>query len=401
MPSRHRARGLRARGDRARRRVGSLLRPRRRLRPAARVDRRAARRRARARRRHERLAPGLRLSRRAARRARRARARRGADVRPAAEDPPRLGAEIVGLPMDDDGLQVDALERALATARSPRSSTRSRRSRTRAAARSRRERRRRIAELAREHDLLVLEDDPYGLVRYEGEAPPTIFELEGGTNVAYCVVVLEDDRARRPRRLLRPAAGARGAQIEALAVSTYISPPFLTQATVLRVREPGRFEPNLERVSGLLGARRDAMLDGARAALARGRELEPARGRLLHLARPPVAPRGRAARARGRRRRHRSSRAPTSSPAAGRRALAAARVQLRLARRDRRGRLGARGATARRAGAGARSSCDEQDPADEADREAEQDQPDERHAGRREHEVDVHRFRFSSTNAIA
>ena len=43
------------------------------------------------------------------------------------------------------------------------------------------DRRRRVAELAAEHDLLVLEDDPYGLVRYEGEAPPSLFDLSGGS----------------------------------------------------------------------------------------------------------------------------------------------------------------------------------------------------------------------------
>ena len=51
------------------------------------------------------------------------------------------------------------------------------------------------------------------------------------------------------------------AQIEALAVSTYISPPFLTQATVYEFVRRGNFEPNLERVNGLLKARRDAMLE--------------------------------------------------------------------------------------------------------------------------------------------
>src|SRR6059058_5465788 len=80
----------------------------------------------------------------------------------------RLGAEIVGLAMDDDGLQVDALERALADGDKPAflytiATFQNPSGRTLGA-----ERRRRIVELAREHDLLVLEDDPYGLVRYEG-----------------------------------------------------------------------------------------------------------------------------------------------------------------------------------------------------------------------------------------
>ena len=43
-------------------------------------------------------------------------------------------------------------------------------------------------------------------------------------------------------------------------MSTYISPPFLTQATVHELMTRGAFEPNLERIRGLLKARRDAML---------------------------------------------------------------------------------------------------------------------------------------------
>jgi DNA-binding transcriptional MocR family regulator len=50
-------------------------------------------------------------------------------------------------------------------------------------------------------------------------------------------------------------------EIEAFAVSTYISPPYLSQATVLEFARRGSFEPNLERVNGLLRERRDAMLE--------------------------------------------------------------------------------------------------------------------------------------------
>ncbi len=43
-------------------------------------------------------------------------------------------------------------------------------------------------------------------------------------------------------------------------MSTYISPPFLTQATVHELIVRGAFEPNLDRIRGLLEQRRDAML---------------------------------------------------------------------------------------------------------------------------------------------
>ena len=45
------------------------------------------------------------------------------------------------------------------------------------------------------------------------------------------------------------------------AVSTYISPPLLTQAAVHELIARGAFEPNLERITGLLRAQRDAMLE--------------------------------------------------------------------------------------------------------------------------------------------
>src|SRR3954447_20531960 len=172
----------------------------------------------------------------------------------------RLGAEIVGLPMDNEGLQVDALERALADSEKPAfvytiATFQNPSGRTLSS-----ERRRRVAELAREHGVLVLEDDPYGLVRYEGAAPPTIFELEGGDNVAYASSFSKTVAPGvRVGYFILPAELA--AQIEALAVSTYISPPFLTQATVHEFIERGNFEPNLERVRGLLRSRRDAMLE--------------------------------------------------------------------------------------------------------------------------------------------
>jgi 2-aminoadipate transaminase len=171
-----------------------------------------------------------------------------------------LGAEIVALPMDDEGLDPDSLEAELRrgpkpvllytipTFQNPSGRTLST------------ERRRRIAELARDHELLVLEDDPYGLVRFEGEAPPSLFELEGGERVAYSSSFSKTvaPGVRVGYFVLPPELAA---ATEAAAVSTYISPPFLSQATVYEFILRGRFEPNLQRVRGLLKARRDAMLE--------------------------------------------------------------------------------------------------------------------------------------------
>ncbi len=183
----------------------------------------------------------------------------------------RLGAEIVGLPMDDEGLQPDALEQALASGEKPAflytiATFQNPSGRTLSE-----ERRRRVVELASEHELLVLEDDPYGLVRYDGAPVPTLFELEGGVNVAYASSFSKTIAPGvRVGYFILPAPLA--AQVEARAVSTYISPPFMTQATVHEFLRRGNFQPNLERVKGLLRVRRDAMLEALERSLPDGAE---------------------------------------------------------------------------------------------------------------------------------
>jgi 2-aminoadipate transaminase len=167
----------------------------------------------------------------------------------------RLGAEVVTVPMDDDGLVPDELPDhdfaflyTIPTFQNPSGRTLSL------------ERRRRLAELAHERGLLVLEDDPYGLVRYDREPLPSVFEIAGGSEmIAYCSSFSKTvaPGLRVGWFVLPPKLAA---EVEALAVSTYISPPYLTQATVLEFLRRDDFDPNLERVNGLLRQRRDAML---------------------------------------------------------------------------------------------------------------------------------------------
>src|SRR3954452_13880051 len=47
------------------------------------------------------------------------------------------------------------------------------------------ERRRRLVEIARSRELLVVEDNPYGLLRFGGEALPPLYQLDGGDFVIY------------------------------------------------------------------------------------------------------------------------------------------------------------------------------------------------------------------------
>jgi 2-aminoadipate transaminase len=47
------------------------------------------------------------------------------------------------------------------------------------------ERRRRLVELAQQRELLVVEDNPYGLLRFSGEPLPPLYQLDGGDFVIY------------------------------------------------------------------------------------------------------------------------------------------------------------------------------------------------------------------------
>lgn len=172
----------------------------------------------------------------------------------------RDGVEVVALPMDEEGLDPDALESELGSRTDAPSflytipTFQNPSGRTLSAAR-----RGRLVEIAREHELAVLEDDPYGLVRFEGESPPRLLELEGGTLVTYTSSFSKTVAPGvRVGYFVLPEDAAAG--FEERAVSTYISPPFLPEAVVWEFIERGRFEPNLERVRGELRARRDAML---------------------------------------------------------------------------------------------------------------------------------------------
>jgi 2-aminoadipate transaminase len=177
-----------------------------------------------------------------------------------------LGVEIVPLAMDEEGLDPDALQTALAGGPKPAffytiPTFQNPSGRTLSA-----ERRRRIVEIVRSNDLLVLEDDPYGLVRFEGEPQPSLRELEGGDRVVY-TSSFSKTVAPGVRVGYFVLPSALRAELEATSTSTYITPGLLGQATVYEFTRRGSFDPNLARVRDLLRARRDAMLEALAAEL--------------------------------------------------------------------------------------------------------------------------------------
>lgn len=164
-------------------------------------------------------------------------------------------ANLTGLPVDDDGMDVPALTRlvegggrpalvcANPTFQNPTGATMSL------------PRREALVRLAVEHDLTLLEDDPYRDIAFGGTVPPTMFELSGradrvihasslskvvcpGMRVGYLVA---------PEDLVRRIADA--------ALGTYLTPGMFAQAVVYRYLISDRLESALRRLRAILAER--------------------------------------------------------------------------------------------------------------------------------------------------
>jgi 2-aminoadipate transaminase len=91
-------------------------------------------------------------------------------------------AEVAQIEMDSDGMPIDELEitldRLQAQGRRPKFIYTIPNFQNPGGVTMSLQRRRRLVEVARERELLVLEDNPYGLLRYEGEPLPTLYSLD-------------------------------------------------------------------------------------------------------------------------------------------------------------------------------------------------------------------------------
>jgi 2-aminoadipate transaminase len=205
--------------------------------------------------------------------------------RPTYDRPRKLLSRFEEVSLDDDGLDLDQLKRlvdgdgpallyTIPTFQNPSGVTLSG------------ERRRGLAALATSGRLRILEDDPYGLVRFDGEPLPTVFELADGQNVIYSSSFSKTIApGLRVGYVIVPRELAD--ELEDVVASTYITPALVTQATILKFLRRGLLEPNLERVRGLLRARRDAMLEALDRELAgRARWSRPEGGYFLWLELP-------------------------------------------------------------------------------------------------------------------
>jgi 2-aminoadipate transaminase len=171
--------------------------------------------------------------------------------------------DLVGVPLEDDGMDLDVLEQKIADAR----------------AESKRltavyvvpdfqnpsgismsfEKRKRLLEIAKREDLLIFEDDPYGQLRFAGESVPSICSLDTEGRVLLLLTFSKVLSAG----LRLAAVVARGPLMDALVRAKQASDlctSKLTQHLAALYMQRHGLERHLEEIRLIYRAKRDAMV---------------------------------------------------------------------------------------------------------------------------------------------
>ena len=173
------------------------------------------------------------------------------------------GAEMIGVPLDDDGMRMDRLEHELEELRrygkkpkfiyvvpdfqNPAGLTMSE------------ERRRKLISLAKSHDVLIIEDSPYKELRYDGETVKSLLALDG---TGHIIGLHTFSKILFPGMRLGWII-ADEAIIQKLAIakqSTDLCTPAFTQAIVAEFASRGLLRKNIDNVREIYREKRGVML---------------------------------------------------------------------------------------------------------------------------------------------
>ncbi|MEA2388415.1 MAG: 2-aminoadipate transaminase, partial [Thermoleophilaceae bacterium] len=168
-----------------------------------------------------------------------------------------LEADILMIPLEDDGIDVDALALTLEQGARPKLAHIIPNFQNPAGVTLSLDKRRRLIELATHYDFTIFEDDPYGELRFEGESLPTMLELDTENRVVYASSYSKTVcPGIRVGYLVGPKATI--AAVEQRATATYISPNMVAQSIVAEFCRSGALDRSIETVKVALRERRDA-----------------------------------------------------------------------------------------------------------------------------------------------
>jgi DNA-binding transcriptional MocR family regulator len=170
------------------------------------------------------------------------------------------GADIRMVPLETDGVDVDALElllrdegvrptlaHVIPNFQNPAGYTLSAEKRTK------------LLSLAAEFDFTLFEDDPYIAIRFEGESLPTMLSQDEAGSVVYASSFSKTVcPGIRVGYLVGPQAVIK--QIQGIATNTYISPNMVAQSIVNQFARSGRMDGAIGTVKDALRERRDTLV---------------------------------------------------------------------------------------------------------------------------------------------
>jgi len=172
-------------------------------------------------------------------------------------------ADVHQVPLDDDGIRTDLLRQVLdrleKEGKKPKFIYVIPNFHNPAGVSLSRERRMELVSIAKERELLIIEDNPYGQLRFEGEPEPTLYALDEDENVIYLSTF---------SKIISPGIrlGWMAAPAPLLAKfnlgkqAADLCPSTLAQKIVNRYFQDFRWQDYVEKTTALYHQRRDAML---------------------------------------------------------------------------------------------------------------------------------------------
>src|SRR3954468_24830642 len=170
----------------------------------------------------------------------------------------KRGADILAIPLEEDGIDVSALASALEAGARPTLAHVIPTFQNPAGYTLSLDKRRRLIQLAEQYDFLIFEDDPYIELRFEGERLPTMLSLDSSEHVVYASSFSKTVcPGIRVGYLAGPVETIAG--IQKIATETYISPSMVSESIVNEFCRSGAIDRSIETVKNALRERRDAL----------------------------------------------------------------------------------------------------------------------------------------------
>lgn len=173
------------------------------------------------------------------------------------------GMDVLPLTVEADGLDVDALAAACAAGRVPKMLYTIPNFQNPSGATLGEDKRAALVGIAEKYGIMLVEDDPYGRLRFEGEHLESLFSRTGPERTLFTSSFSKTVApGLRVGYLVTTREIADG--LAEIANRTYISPSFMAQGAIAQLIGGGHFQASVEKVTRLMHERRDAMVAGVR-----------------------------------------------------------------------------------------------------------------------------------------